>query len=141
LCMFANGPLQNVPVFCKWAPSKRTCFLQMGPFKMDVFLGYVRVFIYVSSCSKTRSSHGYLLQTQQSTPIAESIASPPLLCQAGLFYYRFASSHPMVILTGPCADAPRTKGWVLPGTIQEMISLRMGSSWFGGWCCVFAIKS
>ena len=81
--------------------------------------------------SKTRrSSHGYLLQTQQSTPIAESIASPPLLCQAGLFYYRVTSSHPLVILTGPCADAPRTKGWVLPGTVQE-ISLRMGSGMTG----------
>ena len=71
--------------------------------------------------------HGYLLQTAlQSTPIAELIPAPPLLCQAGLFYYRVTSSHPLVILTGPCADAPRTKGWVLPGTVHE-ISLRMGT--------------
>jgi len=70
--------------------------------------------------------HGYLFQSRKGMAIAESIPAPPLLCQAGTFYYRVVSNLPLPILAGPCADAPRTRAMVLPGTVHE-ISLRMGS--------------
>ncbi len=70
--------------------------------------------------------HGYLFESRNGMPIAECIPSPPLLCQAGTFYYRIISSTPLPILAGPCADAPRTRAMVLPGSVHE-ISLRMGS--------------
>ena len=70
--------------------------------------------------------HGYLYQSRKGVAIAESIPAPPLLCQAGIFYYRVVSNMPLPILAGPCSDAPRTRAMVLPGTVHE-ISLRMGS--------------
>ena len=70
--------------------------------------------------------HGYLYQNRNGVKIAECIAAPPLLCQAGTFYYRVICKDPLPILAGPCADAPQTKAMVLPGTVHE-ISLRMGS--------------
>lgn len=70
--------------------------------------------------------HGFLFQSRKGVPIAESILAPPLLCQAGTFYYRVTSLSPLPILAGPCADAPKTRAMALPGTVHE-ISLRMGS--------------
>jgi hypothetical protein len=70
--------------------------------------------------------HGYLFQSRKGMAIAESIPAPPLLCQAGTFYYRVVSKSPLPILAGPCADAPKTRAMVLSGTVHE-ISLRMGS--------------
>jgi hypothetical protein len=31
---------QILHAFCKWAPSQRTCFLQMGPFSIDLFFAH-----------------------------------------------------------------------------------------------------
>jgi len=76
--------------------------------------------------ASTIKHHGYLYQSRKGVAIAESIPAPPLLCQAGIFYYRVVSNMPLPILAGPCSDAPRTRAMVLPGTVHE-ISLRMGS--------------
>ncbi len=75
---------------------------------------------------KGRRHHGFLCLHRNGIPIAESVPAPPLLCQAGRFYYRVTSLKPLPILAGPCADAPRTRAMALPGTVHE-ISLRMGS--------------
>ena len=40
--------------------------------------------------------------------------------------YQIVSSAPIQIFTGPCVDAPRTKGVLLPGTIHE-VCLRLES--------------
>jgi len=75
---------------------------------------------------QSQQHHGYLFQNYDGFAIAESIPSPPLLCQAGTFFYRVTSKSPLPILTGPCADAPVTRALALPGTMFE-VSLRMGT--------------
>jgi hypothetical protein len=80
----------------------------------------------LQSDKTTKRHHGYLLHSRKGVLIAESIPSPPLLCQTGTFYYRVISKTPLPILAGPCADAPITRAMAFPGTVHE-ISVRMGS--------------
>jgi hypothetical protein len=67
--------------------------------------------------------HGYIFAYRKQVPIAIPIEIPPK-CEHGNFLYRVVSSTPLPIFTGPCADAPKTKGMLIPGTVHE-VCLRM----------------
>ena len=73
------------------------------------------------------NQHGYLFLSRPSVsmPIAVGLSGPPPLCQPGPFLYKVVSSTPLPVISGPCADAPRTgQAVVMPGTVHQ-ISLRM----------------
>ena len=66
--LFANGPLLNRPVFCKWAPSQSTYFCKWAPSQSTCFLhmGFSRKLIKVpekyfhyGTVSKYKSSTSY----------------------------------------------------------------------------------
>lgn len=65
------------------------------------------------------TNYGYLYTRKKHVVIAEPLSSPPLL-QSGTFLFQIVSSAPLVILTGPCIDAPRTRAMLLPGTVHEV---------------------
>ena len=68
---------------------------------------------------------GYILSTKNNAMLIEKIRKLPVI-QSGKFMYQIVSSAPLQIFTGPCADAPRTKAVLLPGTIHE-VCLRLTS--------------
>ena len=61
-------------------------------------------------------------QLQQSQPPTARIRLPHI--ERGIFHYRIIATTPIPILTGPDVNAPPTKAFLLPGTIQE-ISVRV----------------
>jgi hypothetical protein len=63
--------------------------------------------------------HGYIYSEHGNVPIAIPLGVPPI-CEQGCFLYRVISSTPLVLLTGPSDDAPRTKGMLIPGTVHEV---------------------
>lgn len=68
---------------------------------------------------------GYIMSTKNNAMLIEKIRKLPSI-QSGKFMYQIVSSTPLQIFTGPCADAPRTKAVLLPGTIHE-VCLRLTS--------------
>jgi len=75
----------------------------------------------------TENKHGYLFLSRPSVsmPIAVGLSGPPPICQPGPFLYKVVSSTPLPVISGPCADAPRTgQAVVMPGTLHQ-ISHRM----------------
>jgi hypothetical protein len=69
--------------------------------------------------------HGYIFSEQANAPVAVAIPIEVVpKCEHGRFMYRVVSSTPLTILTGPCIDAPKSKGILIPGTIHE-VCLRM----------------
>jgi len=63
--------------------------------------------------------HGYIFSTQSNVQIAIPIDIVPI-CEQGSFMYRVICSTPVPIFTGPCFDAPSTKGILIPGSIHEV---------------------
>mmetsp|Transcript_29408 Transcript_29408/g.70956 ORF Transcript_29408/g.70956 Transcript_29408/m.70956 type:complete len:1264 (-) Transcript_29408:35-3826(-) len=79
-----------------------------------------------------RHGHGYIFLEQGHLPIAVPIESKEMPeCERGKFLYRVVSSTPLLILTGPCEDAPKTKGILIPGSVHE-VCLEVGSDDDGG---------
>jgi hypothetical protein len=68
---------------------------------------------------------GFIFSSKRNVSLIEEIQEPPAI-QTGKFLYQIVSSAPIQIFTGPCVDAPRTKGVLLPGTIHE-VCLRLES--------------
>ena len=67
------------------------------------------------------SHHGYIFSEQSHARIA--IPIPPNIvpkCEQGSFMYKVICSTPVPILTGPCLDAPPTKGILIPGSVHEV---------------------
>jgi hypothetical protein len=82
--------------------------------------------IWTSSHSVKGNSLGYLVADN----VAVQLKERPRI-ERGSWHYKIISSTPVPILTGPLADAPRTKAVVLPGSVQA-ISLRIqnGLMWY-----------
>jgi len=67
------------------------------------------------------TQHGYIFSEQADMPIAVAIPMEIVpKCEHGRYMYRVISSTPLTILTGPCIDAPRSKGILIPGSIHEI---------------------
>lgn len=64
-------------------------------------------------------SYGYIFAYHEQNPILVRIPQPPQ-CDYGSFMYRVVSSTPLAVHTGPCGDAPTTKGMLVPGTLHEV---------------------
>lgn len=63
---------------------------------------------------------GYLFLERHHLPIAILITDRVPDCERGSFIYRVISSTPLPIMTGPCLDAPKTKGILIPGSVHEV---------------------
>eukprot|EP00934_Nitzschia_sp_Nitz4_P006715 Nitzschia sp. Nitz4//scaffold29_size155292//11068//14277//NITZ4_002634-RA/size155292-processed-gene-0.237-mRNA-1//1//CDS//3329546376//6705//frame0 len=68
---------------------------------------------------KTHRPHGYIFLYRNDAPTLVRIIKPPK-CEQGSFLYRVVASSPLPIFTGPCDDAPKTKGMLVPGTVHEV---------------------
>ena len=77
----------------------------------------------ITSCENSTMISGFVFCQQNGAAIVEALSTTPR-AETGSFHYKISSSTPLPILTGPAADAPRTKAVVLPGTVEE-ISLRV----------------
>jgi hypothetical protein len=67
------------------------------------------------------SHHGYIFSEQSYARIAIPIPIDIVpKCEHGSFMYKVICSTPVPILTGPCLDAPPTKGILIPGTVHEV---------------------
>ena len=65
--------------------------------------------------------HGYIFSDESNNVVAVPIPIEVVpKCEHGRFMYRAISSTPLTILTGPCLDAPKSKGMLIPGTIHEV---------------------
>ena len=68
-----------------------------------------------------KSQHGYIYSEQANALVVVAIPMEVVpKCEHGKFMYRVISSTPLTILTGPCIDAPKSKGILIPGTIHEV---------------------
>ena len=68
-----------------------------------------------------KSRHGYVFSEEANNLVALAIPIDVVpKCEHGRFMYRVISSTPLTILTGPCLDAPKSKGILIPGTIHEV---------------------
>eukprot|EP00533_Pseudo-nitzschia_delicatissima_P009420 CAMPEP_0116084284 /NCGR_PEP_ID=MMETSP0327-20121206/3723_1 /TAXON_ID=44447 /ORGANISM="Pseudo-nitzschia delicatissima, Strain B596" /LENGTH=1200 /DNA_ID=CAMNT_0003575225 /DNA_START=17 /DNA_END=3619 /DNA_ORIENTATION=- len=68
-----------------------------------------------------KSKHGYVFSEEANNLVAMAIPIEVVpKCEHGRFMYRVISSTPLTILTGPCLDAPKSKGILIPGTIHEV---------------------
>jgi len=68
-----------------------------------------------------KSKHGYIFSEEANNLVAVAIPIEVVpKCEHGRFMYRVISSTPLTILTGPCLDAPKSKGILIPGTIHEV---------------------
>lgn len=73
----------------------------------------------LDTTSNQKKYHGYILAQAKHVPICIPIEIPPK-CEPGTFYYKVVSSTPLPIFTGPCIDAPKTMGMLIPGSVHEI---------------------
>lgn len=79
----------------------------------------------ISSSSPSDEILGHIYAEQDAIRIVEPITATDVPhIETGIFHYRVICTTPIPIVTGPDINAPKTKAFLLPGTIQE-ISVRV----------------